>query len=188
VGWSSTCFEKIWIGWIAIAMATESREPLCAARISTPRFDHCHKQGSFAFAGVSKLTVTFNILERLPEMMCDGNNVFEIIARDAMRELLSPFHGRTIDDRLRADVMAVLGNAQGLPREDGSLRWYRDCRLHRDGAPAVMWADGGEDWYMRDRDITSEVNRWMLDNDAEDWQRWDTGQKFLYKLWSRKFN
>jgi len=32
--------------------------------------------------------------------------------------------------------------------EYGTKRWYQNGKLHRDNAPAVIWASGDEYWYQ----------------------------------------
>ena len=47
------------------------------------------------------------------------------------------------------------GNRECMVGADGSRTFYRDGDIHRNGAPAIIDADGTEHWYRYDKEIAS---------------------------------
>lgn len=48
-------------------------------------------------------------------------------------------------------------------------------------------ATRGTSWHHKRRDITEQAKTWLADNDFPLFEKWDAGQKFMYRLWASKF-
>ncbi len=68
-------------------------------------------------------------------------------------------------------------------RVDGTQEWWVEGKLHRLDSPAVSYADGSRAWYVNDRDITSEVEQWMREQQIPSHEHWSDREKVLFKLW-----
>ena len=43
----------------------------------------------------------------------------------------------------------------------GTQEWRVNGELHQLDGAAVIWADGHQEWWVNDQNITTQVNSWM---------------------------
>ena len=63
---------------------------------------------------------------------------------------------------------------------DGAQGWFINDQLHHINGPAVIYADGTQHWFINGRNITREVEAWMIFQDVM-WP-WDTPTQTLFVL------
>jgi|ERR1700691_2908374 len=73
----------------------------------------------------------------------------------------------------REDGPAVIWN-------DGIQKYYLNGKCHRVDGPAVIRKDGIQKYYINDKDITDEVNEWIIENNIP--KDWNNSHKILFKL------
>ena len=45
---------------------------------------------------------------------------------------------------------------------DGNQRWFDvNGQRHRLDSPAYIWADGTQEWWVNNKDITREIGQWI---------------------------
>ena len=75
-----------------------------------------------------------------------------------------------------------------LHREDGpaviylggTVKYYLNGLYHREDGPAAIWYDGTIEYYLNDKEITKEVNDWIIENNIP--KDWNNSHKILFKL------
>lgn len=48
--------------------------------------------------------------------------------------------------------------------KNGSKVWYSNHKLHRVDGPAIERPNDQVDWYINDKEITNEVEKWLIEN------------------------
>ena len=77
------------------------------------------------------------------------------------------------DQRHRTDCPAVIDAA-------GTQEWWVNGKRHRTDGPARIHASGGQEWLVKGRDITDEVDSWMVSQEVI-WP-WDSSTQTLFTL------
>ncbi len=73
-------------------------------------------------------------------------------------------------------------NGPAYVNEDFLTEWRKHGMLHRTDGPALLYSTGEEFWYINDKNITDEVNRWIKENNLPNWTVWYNSIKILFKL------
>ena len=64
---------------------------------------------------------------------------------------------------------------------DGNQRWFDvNGQHHRLDGPAVIWADGSQEWWVNGKNITREANQWMTQQSIN-WP-WDSNTHAQFLL------
>ncbi len=50
---------------------------------------------------------------------------------------------------------------------DGRQTWYKDGNLHREDGPAIIHPDGTKYWYKDGKEITDDIINWAKDRDID---------------------
>ncbi len=50
---------------------------------------------------------------------------------------------------------------------DGTQRWFKDGKLHREDGPAIIWPSGYQEWYKDGKEITDDIIKWAKDRDID---------------------
>ncbi len=75
-------------------------------------------------------------------------------------------------------------NAPARIWPEGHEAWFLYGLFHRLDGPAIICADGSQAWWVRGWRITGEVEAWILDNDIDpDWKLWDDDIWALWLTW-----
>ncbi len=64
---------------------------------------------------------------------------------------------------------------------NGRQYWYKDGKRHREDGPAVIWPDGTQYWYINNKDITNDITIWAKDRNI-DLNNLSDNDKMILKL------
>ena len=50
---------------------------------------------------------------------------------------------------------------------DGTQHWYKGGKRHREDGPAVIWPDGTQHWWLNGKDFTDDIINWAKERNID---------------------